>query len=211
MADLTLYHYWRSSCSWRVRWALAIKGLPYESKPVNLLQGEHKTPAYAKLNPSMSVPTLVTQGTPITDSLAILEWLEEKFPKPALLPSSPLDKAKVRELAYVIHSGTQPVQNLKVMQFHSPEQSERNRWAAHWIREGLNAFEKRVRQSAGTYCVGGQVTLADLCLVPQCYNAERFNVALKEFPTLKGIYERCLNLKECEAAAPHNQPGAMKS
>lgn len=206
--QMKLYHYWRSSCSWRVRWALELKGLKVESIPVNLLQNEQKAAGYALKNPMQAVPTLEVDGKPLSESLAILEWLEEKYPTPALLPSDPFSRAKVRELSLIIAAGTQPLGNLKVLQYVASDQGERAAFAKHWITNGLMAYEKKVRETAGTYSFGGNVTIADLCLIPQCYNAERFAVDLGQFPLIKGIYDRCLKTKACEKAAPHNQPGA---
>ncbi len=209
MKQLKLYHYWRSSCSWRVRWALEYKGIKYESIPVNLLQSEQRSAAYTEKSPTQNVPMMEIDGKPLTESIAMMEWIEETYPKPALLPSDPMTRATVRELMQIIASGIQPIQNLKVMQFHSADQKERDRWARHWITQGLRAVEQRLRQTAGTFSVGGEVTMADLCLIPQVYNAMRFNVDLNEFPICRRIYEHCLKLPSCDKAAPHNQPGAQ--
>ncbi len=207
--NIELFHYWRSSCSWRVRWALALKKVPYTSTPVNLLKNEHKDPQYLKLNPAAQVPTLVVNGVALRESLAIIEWLDEKYPAVPLLPQDPLDRAKVRELAYSTAINIQPIQNLKVLQFVSHDMTERTRFAQYWIKEGLAVFEKKVVGTAGTYCFGGQLTLADLCLVPQVYNALRFGVDMTLFPITNAIASRCLLLPECDQAAPHNQPGAQ--
>lgn len=210
--QLKLYHYWRSSCSWRVRWALAIKGLKYESTPVNLLQNEHRSSTYLGLNPSGAVPTLVIDGVPFSESMAIMEWLDEVFPNPPLLPRDPLSRLKVRELMDIIGAGTQPIQNLKVQQFVSADAMERQRFAHHWITAGLNAYEERLKTGiSGTYSFGGAITMADICLVPQVYNALRFAVNLNSFPLIRGIYERCLKDPRCDQAAPHNQPGAQQA
>jgi len=205
---ITLYHYWRSSCSWRVRWALAIKGVAYESKPINLLKGEQRSPAYLKLNPSGTVPCLVVDGIPYGESLAMLEWIEEKFPQRALLPQDPGSRMRVRQMCLAIVAGTQPLQNLSVQNFYSTDAVKKIAWAKHWNHLGMQAFANLIEAHAGTFCFGSQLTLADLCLIPQFYNAIRFGVDVDQFPKLKKIYEHCLALPECDAAAPHNQPGA---
>lgn len=206
---LKLHHYWRSSSSWRVRWALEHKGVKYESVPVNLLQNEQRSAAYTQKNPMQNVPMLEVDGRPLTESIAIMEWIEETYPTPALLPADAASRATVRELTQIIASGIQPIQNLKVMQFFSSDAKERERWAHHWISQGLKAVEQRLRQTAGTFAVGGELTMADLCLIPQVYNAIRFNVNLDELPICRRIYEHCLKLPSCDKAAPHNQPGAQ--
>ncbi len=205
---ITLNHYWRSSSSWRVRWALEIKGKSYSSRPINLLKNEQLTPAYLAKSPLGLVPTLTYQGQSLTGSIAIIEWLEERYPTPALLPSNPWDKAKVRELASIIYSDTQPVQNLRIMRRHSSDPNQQQRWAYQAIEHGLTAFEQLLRSCSGSFCWGGQLTLADLCLIPQVYNAHRFKVDMGKFPICERIYRTCLALPSCDRAAPHNQPGA---
>lgn len=206
--SLELLHYWRSSCSWRVRWVLELKNLSYKSTPVNLLKDEHKSAHYYGLNPTKTVPTLLVNGSPMRESLAIIEWLEEKFPTPALLPTDPDSRARVRELAYTIAMGIQPIQNLKVLNYVSSDPTNRIRFARHWIKEGFDALERKLQLTAGSYCFGSQLTLADICLVPQVYNASRFGVDLTALPLIREISDRCLALAACERAAPSNQPGA---
>lgn len=211
---LTLYHYWRSSCSWRVRWALAIKGLPYESVSVDLLKGEQQGSNYALQAPTQYVPCLVINGKPFGESLAIIEYLEDMYPNPALLPKDPEKKLTVRQLSHIIASGTQPIQNLSVMRLHSSQPEEQQAWARHWIRKGLEAYSRVLIAAGlkdGAYSLGNEITLADLCLVPQVYNAFRFQVPIKDLPRLEEIYNNCLNLPACEQAAPQNQPGATPS
>lgn len=207
--SLHLYHYWRSSCSWRLRWALNLKGLNYDQTPVNLLKDEHQTPEYLRMNPSGAVPTLKINGVPVSESLAIMEWLDEIKPTPPLLPRDPFSRLKVRELVDIIVVGTQPIQNLKVQRSVSSDPQERLRFAQHWIEAGLHAYEQRLRSGiSGTFSFGGSITMADICLIPQVYNALRFNVDIHRFPLVKGIYDRCLKDPHCDRAAPHNQPGA---
>jgi maleylacetoacetate isomerase len=206
--QMTLYHYWRSSCSWRVRWALAIKKLPYHSVPVNLLKGEHQTPDFLKINPLGSVPAIVIGNDSFTQSLAIIEWLDEKYPSNPLLPSSGMDRLKVREMSLVIAADTQPLQNLAPQQYFSSEASRRAEYARHWIGRGLRSYEKHANRVAGSFSFGDSVTMADLCLIPQVYNALRFGTDFSEFPTIRRIYNLAITRAECIAASPGNQPGA---
>ncbi len=208
MANIQLYHYWRSSCSWRVRWALELKGVKVDAIPVNLLAGEQRSPAYLQMNPLGTVPMLVINGASYGQSLAILEWLDEVYPKPSLLPTDPIARMRTRQLSLMIVADTQPLQNLGAQRLHSADEEERKKWVQHWITQGLDAFERLVTTTAGTFAMGSQLTMADLCLVPQCYNAQRFAVDLKTFPTVHRIYQHCLTLPECDAAAPHRQQGA---
>ena len=203
-----LFHYWRSSCSWRLRWALNIKNISYKSTPVNLLKGEQNEAWFKQKNPSGTVPSLVVGSKVFTESLAAIEWLDETVAHNPLLPSNPDDRARARELAYATAMSIQPIQNLKVMKHVAQDQSKRIAFAHHWISQGLEPLEKKLQPTAGTYSIGGHITIADLCLVPQVYNALRFNVDMTKFPTIMSIYNNCLKTKECESAAPHNQPGA---
>lgn len=205
---ITLYHYWRSSCSWRVRWGLLLKSVPFNSAPVNLLTKEHQSQNYLIKNPSGLVPCLEVQGKFLSESVSILEWLDETYPKNKILPQDPLDRQYVRELSGIIASGIQPVQNLKVMNYFSNDQAKKTQWGKYWIEHGLAFYEKRVQKTAGTYSFGGMLTIADLCLIPQVYNAIRFKVDLQKFPIIKKIYDHCLLTNECNKAHPDNQPGA---
>jgi maleylacetoacetate isomerase len=206
---LTLYHYWRSSCSWRVRWALALKGLPYESVPVNLLQGEHEADPYLDVNPNGQVPTLKVGDRYLSESMAIIEWLEETYPYVALLPKDPWDRALVRELALMVVSGIQPVQNLKVGRFYYEDQKQREAWNKHFIEAGFVALEKKLEPHSGPYAFGENISLADIALVPQVYNALRVGVEMRRFTRIEAIYSHCIKTDECEKAAPHRQPGAQ--
>ena len=205
--NLELFHYWRSSCSWRVRWALYHKNIAFQSHTINLLKNEQNDTIYKRKNPTGQVPTLVAGGSPITDSMAILEWLEETYPQKPLLPSNTRDRATVREISYMISSGIQPIQNLKVLKFVSPYQ-DRTNFGKHWIETGLHNIETRLQSVAGSYSFGGSLTFIDLCLIPQVYNAHRFGIKVGQFPTIERIYKSCLKLPPCHKAAPEQQPGA---
>ena len=208
---LTLHHYWRSSCSWRVRWALALKGVSYESVPVNILSGEQRQPEYLKLNPAGFLPTLVVDGQPFSESVAICDWIDETWPAPALYPKNGLDRLHVRQLMMTIVAGTQPLQNPATGKQFLPNATdeERSTQARHFITKGLGVYEALLqRGKPGAFSHSDQISMADICLIPQVYNAKRFNVDLTKTPLISGIYERALKTKACDAAAPHNQPGA---
>ena len=205
---VTFYHYWRSSCSWRVRWALKHKGLAYSEVPVNLLQNEQNNPSFIAKNPGGYVPAIEIDAGVFGESLAILEWIEETYPTNPLLPKAASDRLRVRQMCQLIASGIQPIQNLAVMRRHSSDPSEQAKWANHWITTGLEKFEALITPYAGTYCFGGELTLADLCLVPQVHNALRFNVNMTPYPVTARINQHCLTLPACLAAAPQNQAGA---
>jgi maleylacetoacetate isomerase len=189
---LKLYHYWRSSCSWRVRWALHYKKIECELIHINLLSGEAQSPSHLEKNPQGYVPALEISELHyklfLSESLPIIEWLEESFPDtPSLLPGNTFERAKIRQLAEVINSGTQPIQNLSVMNAHSENPDEKKRWAQKWIKKGLLSYEKILGETSGEYSVGDQLTLADLCLIPQVYNANRFEVDITDCPKICAI------------------------
>jgi len=207
--SMILHHYWRSSCSWRVRWALNLKGVKYSTVPVNILTNEHQSSLYTSQNPAGLLPTLAINGESFGESLAIVEWLEETHPEPPLLPTNPIDRLRVRQLAMVIASGTQPLQNPSVIGFYTNDPAQKKSYAAHWIAKGLRTYQKvRLQGKPGQFSFGDSVTTADLCLIPQIYNAMRFEIDMEEFKDLQVIYDRCLALPECNKAAPHNQEGA---
>ena len=209
---LRLHGYFRSSASWRVRIGLAYKGLAYEYVPVSLVAGggEHRTEAYAQVNPLQAVPTLELDGRRVSESLAILELLEELHPTPPLLPRDPFDRAAARRIAEAVNAGIQPLQNLRVLQKISADfeadEAARKAWAGHFNAVGLAALERLVQETAGRYCVGDAVTVADVCLVPQLYGARRFGVDVAAFPTLLGIEERLVALEAFAGAHPSLQP-----
>lgn len=210
-SDLILYNYWRSSCSWRVRWALALKGVAFRNVPIDLLHDGQKSPDFLSLNPAGFVPAMVIDGVAYGESLALLEWIEETWPNPSLLPLDPVSRLRVRQLCLTIVAGTQPLQNLVAMRAHSTDGAEQSRWARTWIQRGLQTFEAlaQLNYVAGTFSFGGTLTMADLCVVPQVYNAKRFGVDLSEMPIVSRIYDHCLTLSACTEAAPQNQPGAQ--
>jgi maleylpyruvate isomerase len=205
MKNLKLYHYWRSTSSWRVRWALNIKNLDYSLEAVNLLKGEQKSKDHLQRNPLALVPVLKVEDETVhylAESTAIIEWLEECFPEPSLIFGDSYHKAYIRQLTQVINASTQPLQNLATQKLHSDDADKKLAWAQHWIRNGLAAYEKLARQSAGKYSVLDQVSMADLCLIPQCYNAIRFKVGLEDFPTIQKIHDACLATNACHKAHP---------
>ena len=201
---LTLYHYWRSSCSWRVRWALELKQVAYTPVAVNILSGEHQAAAYRAINPSGTLPTLMIDGRPFSESLAIIDWLDELVPTPALYPQDPLDKLYVKQMALKIVAGTQPLQNPSLLKHFVSDESERKKHAQHFIAAGLQVYETLLLAGKpGRFSYGDTVTTADLCLVPQVYNAIRFNVDLSLTPRVNSVYEACLKTEACDKAAPH--------
>lgn len=206
MADkVVLYSYFRSSASWRVRIALALKEVKYEYKAVHLIKdgGEQNTEEYKKLNPMGLVPSLEIDGHLLTQSLPIIEYLEEKYPQPPLLPKDAFGRAQVRALSEIVNSGIQPLQNLKVLQKYGDGKEE---WARFHIESGLRALEKMLEKTAGTYCYGDEVSMADLCLVPQVYNANRFKVDMTQFPIINRIHDKLTELPAFKAADPARQP-----
>ncbi len=212
---IVLYTYWRSSSAYRVRIALAVKGLAYESRPVNLLAKEQRADAHLARSPTGFVPCLELEGRRFVESVAILELLEELYPKPALYPASPWDRAKVRALVEIINSGTQPLQNLSVLEHLSPDAGPRKAWAQHFIARGLKNFERALEGYAregvtGHFAYGDTLSAADAFLVPQIYNARRFEVDLTPFPRTRGAAEAALATAAVQAALPENQPDAQR-
>jgi maleylpyruvate isomerase len=213
---MKLYNYWRSSASYRVRLALEYKGLGYEYVPVHLVRegGAQFSAAYRKLNPQSRVPTLEVDGAVITQSLAIIEWLEESHPAPALLPADTLGRARVRSLTLLIAADIQPLQNIAVTRYLKDvvgvgEAGIRD-WYREWVGRGLAAFEARLdaEPATGKFCHGDTLTVADLCLVAQCYAARRTGVDLAGFPNILRIDARCAELPAVLRAAPERQPDA---
>ncbi|ORZ32059.1 glutathione S-transferase [Catenaria anguillulae PL171] len=207
---VVLYTYFRSGASWRVRIALNLKGIAYTPKFVNLLKAEQRTDEYADtVNPSRLLPALIIDGHLLNQSLAILEYLQETRPNvgPALLPpaTQPEKRALVRSLCHIIASDTQPIQNLRVLQKVSDDHAARADWAKHWITLGLQAYEKAIAKCAGKYSVGDEVTMADVCLVPQIYNANRFGVDLAPFPLINRVVAELNKLEAFDKAKPENQ------
>ena len=214
---LTLYHYWRSSSSWRVRWAFAFKEIECEYVAVDLLNGESEGTAHLARNPFGFVPALEIcadlQSPPtwLTESLAIIEWADEVWPEPRLMPKSAIERAQVRQLAEVINAGTQPLQNLGPQNLYSTDPAAKKVWAQHWIRIGLSCYETLVSRTAGRFSVGDELSLADLCLIPQCYNARRYGIEPAEYPRIARIEAEALKLPSCQAADPTRfQPTSSK-
>ncbi len=211
---LVLYSYWRSSASYRVRMALNLKGLDYEVRPVHLVRdgGQQHSAEYLALNPQGLVPTLVDGATVITQSLAMLEYLEERHSAPALLPGDAAGRARVRAIASAIACDIHPLNNLRVLKHLVGEvgvdESAKLAWYRHWTQTGLQAVEKMLAQGAGDFCHGDEPSIADCCLLPQVYNAHRFNCDLSG---LQAIGRICTNLEALDPvhrAAPEQQPDA---
>ncbi len=201
-----LFHYWRSSSSWRVRLALDWKTLPYEPVAVNLLNGESESPEHLKRSPAGFVPVLEIPGETspyLCESLAIIEYLESVHPdRRSLIPGTPIEQARIRALAEIINAGTQPVQNIPVLERHSSDPAEQKAWAREFIARGLAVYEKTCVATAGRFSVGDRFTLADVCLIPQIYNAERYQVDLAAFPTILRVHGECTKLVEFQSSHP---------
>lgn len=214
MPQLTLYTYWRSSASHRVRIALGYKGLSYDPVYVNLLEGEQRSEAYKKTNPMGYVPCLSIDGVKYVESTAILELLEELYPDPPLLPSKPEDRARVRALVQIVNSGIQPLQNLVVLDRIGDDKEKRLDWLRHFITRGLTAWETLATRFAedsghkGPFAYGSTFTSADALLIPQLYAARRFGIDLTRFPTILRVDEATKDLPFVKAAYPDHQPDA---
>jgi maleylacetoacetate isomerase len=212
-AELVLYDYWRSSAAYRARIALNLKGLAYKSVPIHLAKGEQHEEKYKALNPQGAVPMLVADGNRITQSLAIMEYLDEVYPPPALLPADSLPRARARAFALAVACEMHPMNNLRTLKYLTGplgrSEDEKNAWYAHWIREGFAPLEKMAQEHGnGKFAVGDKPSMADCCLIPQLYNARRFKCPLDAYPTLVSIDAHCSTLPAFEKAKPENQPGA---
>lgn len=196
-----LYSYWRSSCSWRVRIALAMKNISYNYHGIN---AKSKTGTYCSLNPLGKVPTLLIDGKVLSQSVAIIEYLDETRPEPSLFPKDPHQRSLVRQIVQMIASDIQPLQNGTVLKSFS--EGEDREWARKWIEKGLQGVEKTLTQTAGVYCVGDKLSAADLFLQPQVYNARLYGVDLSAFPTLLRIDETLARLPAFQIAHPEAQP-----
>lgn len=211
---MKLYSYFRSSASYRVRIALSIKGLSYDFQGIHLRRGDQRSRDFLELNPQALVPALVDGDTVITQSLAIIEYLDERFPEPPLLPSSPADRAWVRALSLAVACEIHPVNNLRILQYLEKElglgEDLRNAWVRHWIEEGFGAVETMLAKDSrtGAFCYRDAPTMADLCLVPQVFNAERFRVDMRPFPTIRRVNDHCMALPAFAEQAPGRQPDA---
>lgn len=214
--QLVLYSYWRSSAAYRVRIGLNLKGLSYETIPVHLVRdgGQQHTDSYRQLNPQELVPVLKHGDRVMRQSLAILEYVDETWPTPPLLPAASRDRQRVRAVAHALACDIHPLNNLRVLQYFdrtwNVPQPEREEWVRHWVADGFAAIETMLNDhpATGAFCDGDTPSLADCCLIPQMYNARRFGVDLEPYPTLVRVEQACLALPEFDAARPKNQPDA---
>ncbi|MBP6749137.1 MAG: maleylacetoacetate isomerase [Xanthomonadaceae bacterium] len=217
--QLKLYGYWRSSAAYRVRIALNLKGLDYEFVPVDLIRdgGDQLRPGYETTHPQRLIPVLQHGHRMIRQSLAIIEYIDEIWSSPPLLPIEPRDRAHTRALALLVACDIHPLNNLRVMRYLEREfdvpQPARDVWMRHWIEDGFRAFEAMLVDdlARGTFCEGDTPGLADCCLIPQIYNARRFNVDMAPYPTIRAIEAECMALPAFDAARPENQPDAPLS
>jgi maleylpyruvate isomerase len=203
---MKLYEYYRSSCSYRLRIALNIKNIAAEAHSIDLLKGEQHAPEYKDINPQGTVPTLLDGDVMIYQSLAALEYLEETHPTPPIMPKSPVDRAEVRSIALAIVCGIQPMNNIGVLNYLQSEmnfsEDQKMQWYRHWIESGLAPIEQML--SDGKFCFGSTPTIADICLIPQIFNAIRFKCDVSFFSKIMSIYEECLKLDEFDRATPEN-------
>jgi maleylacetoacetate isomerase len=212
--SLKLYTYWRSSAAYRVRIALHLKGLAFESIPVHLVKDEQHAAAFKDVNPQELIPVLRHGDRVLTQSLAIMEYLDETFPEKPLLPAVARDRQRVRAIAAMVACDIHPLGNLRVQQYLERElgatQEQREAWSRHWIGKGFEAIERVLSDSpaTGEFCEGDRPTMADCCLVPQVYNARRFNLDLAPYPTIARIDAACRALDAFQAAQPERQPDA---
>jgi maleylacetoacetate isomerase len=211
---IKLYNYFRSSAAYRVRIALNLKSLPYEYLPVHLVKGEQREERYRALNPQALVPLLVDDGEAMTQSMAIIEYLDEKVADPPLLPATAAGRARVRAIAQAISCDIHPLNNLRVLKYLTgtlgASEDAKNAWYRHWVEIGLAALESQLAadKRTGAFCHGSTPTLADICLVPQLANARRSAIAIDPYPTLGRIESQCLALDAFARAAPDRQPDA---
>lgn len=209
---LTLHSAWRASAPYRVRIGLNLKGLDYDVQPVDLVSSQHQGEAYRALNAQALVPTLDVNGRPLTQSLAILEWLDETVPEPRLLPVDPFDRATVRAMAEIVACDIHPVNNLRILRALTGlgvDQDGRDAWAQRWITDGFMALEPMVARHGRGFAFGDAPGLADCCLVPQVYNAARFHVDMTPFPAIRAAVARALEHPAVAAAHPNLQPDAQ--
>ena len=209
---MKLYNYFRSSASFRVRIALELKGLPYDYVPVHLVKGEQKNEGYMAISPAMLVPTLQTdEGQHLAQSMAIIEYLDETHPEPPLMPADALGRARVRALAQSIACEIHPLNNLRVLKYlvkeMKVEEEAKNTWYRHWVRSGLEAYERQLAQlPPSKFCFGDAPTLADCCLVPQIFNGQRFNVDFGGLARTMAAFDACMALPAFQRAQPSSCP-----
>ncbi|MCB1555135.1 MAG: maleylacetoacetate isomerase [Xanthomonadales bacterium] len=212
--SLKLYSYWRSSAAYRVRIALNLKQLPHEIIPIHLLRdgGEQHKPEFHQINPQDRIPVLVHGQRIITQSISIMEYLEEYFPENPIMPSTARERARVRSLAQIVACDIHPLNNLRVLQHLEKEcampQPERDAWVRKWIEEGFDSLEALLADnpSTGDFCEGDNASIADCCLIPQVYNARRFGVDMAAYPTIMRIHDFCMETEEFDHARPEKQP-----
>lgn len=212
---MKLYGFWRSLATYRVRAALALKGVRFEETSINLMQGKQHTDEYKAVNPQSVLPALVVDGgTPLFESMAILEYIEETHPKPPLLPKDPAGRARVRGLAQIVVADGHPLVVPRIRNYLEKEMRQdepaRNRWLAHWTSEALRAFEAHLarERETGRYCHGDSPTFADICLASQMFGAKFFNVDTGAFPTASRIFAECMKLEAFDRSQPLKQPDA---
>ena len=209
---MELFNFFRSSASYRVRIALALKGLPYDYKPVHLAKNEQFQESYAAVSASRLVPLLVDGDKMLTQSMAIIEYLDETHPQPPLMPGDALGRARVRALAQDIACEIHPLNNLRVLRYlvHTLKVSEddKDRWYRHWVETGLEVVERQLVAQPGRYCHGDTPTLADCCLVPQIFNARRYNCNTEHVPQVMRVFEACMQLDAFEQTRPEHCPDA---
>lgn len=213
---LTLHSYWRATAPYRVRIGLALKGLAYDYVAVNLLEGAQRADTYDSLNPQHLTPSLVTDDGVLTQSLAILEWLEETHPEPPLLPTAAGDRAIVRAMAEIVACDIHPLNNLRVLQAlgglgHPMGGPDQQAWGAKWIADGFAALEPMVARHGRGFAFGDAPTIADCCLVPQIWSSNRFAVDLAPYPSLRSVYEHAATHAAFQAAHPDRQPDAVRA
>ncbi|MFT5814976.1 MAG: maleylpyruvate isomerase [Psychroserpens sp.] len=212
---MKLYGYWRSSAAYRVRIAMHLKGLAFESIPVHLVKegGEQHKNEYTKLNPTHLVPTLIDEDVTLHQSIAIIEYLDEKYSSVAIYPKNFVAKAKVKALALDVACEIHPVNNLRVQQYlvknYSLQESDKLNWNHYWMNLGFTVVEQQLKVNSGTYCFGDNITMADICLVPQVYNAYRFNLNMSKFPNICRVAQNCNKHPAFIAALPENQADAQ--
>jgi maleylacetoacetate isomerase len=211
---MKLYTYFRSSAAFRVRIALNLKGLDYEAAFVHIPRGEHREAAYAAVNPQALVPALLDEGRLLSQSIAIMEYLEETHPSPPLLPKDAPGRARARSLALLVACEIHPVNNSRVLQFLVGEmghsEDDKNKWYRYWIRDGLAKLEAQLTATPGTgrFCHGDAPTMADCCLVPQIFNAKRFDCDTSHAPSVMRVFDECMRLEAFQRAQPSRQPDA---
>jgi maleylacetoacetate isomerase/maleylpyruvate isomerase len=209
---MELFNYFRSSASYRVRIALALKGLDYDYRPVHLAKNEQFNESYSAVSAARLVPLLRDGEHALTQSLAIIEYLEETHPTPALLPAAPAERARVRALAMDIACEIHPLNNLRVLRYLVRDlkvsEDDKNRWYRHWVETGLEVVERQLAARPSAFCHGDAPTLADCCLVPQIFNARRFECRLDHVPNVMRVFEACMALPAFEATRPENCPDA---